>query len=225
MYRGHIGDTVNALAWSPTEQLLASAGHDGRVHVWDTTGGQPVTIYRGHTGAVLALAWSPDGKEIVSGGFDAMMHVWESLTGKNIALYRGQPTRVLSVAWDPLMQRGRAAAGSSSAGLDVPPVVQSRSPVACGREDGMVHVWDSATGREVVEYRHSAAVYTMAWSPNGRRFAFATEDMMVHVWDTLSNLKLFTFQHMAPVHVMAWSPDGKYIASSGSTAIDVWVAP
>ena len=79
--------------------------------------------------------------------------------------------------------------------------------------------------REVLAYRYSAPVYAVAWSPDGKRFAFASEDKTVQVWDTLTNRKLFTFQHTAPVRVMAWSPDGKYIASGGDdVTIQLWIA-
>ncbi|HXX79450.1 MAG TPA: serine/threonine-protein kinase [Ktedonobacteraceae bacterium] len=218
-YRGHVGDAVNTMAWSPEQQLLASAGNDGTVHVWDAKGGQPVSIYRGHAGAVYGVAWSSDGEGIVSGGSDATVHVWESFTGRSTSLYRGQSARVLSVAWNPVRQEGMPV---SSLELDSS---SSGRRVACGREDGMVQMWDTVTGREVVAYRHSAPVYVVAWSPDGKRFAFASDDKMVQVWDTTSNLKLFTFQHAAAVRVLAWSPDGKYIASSDGTTIQIWCAP
>ena len=86
-------------------------------------------------------------------------------------------------------------------------------------------MWDTASGREVVAYRHIAPVNVVAWSPNGKRFAFASDDKTVQVWDTMSNHKLFNFQHNASVHAMAWSPDGKYIASSDGTTVQIWVTP
>jgi eukaryotic-like serine/threonine-protein kinase len=215
-------DAVNALAWNPAsqegfpgQQLLASAGNDGTIHVWDATTGQPITIYRGHTGSVYALAWSFDGKSIVSGGADTSMQVWEAYTGKSISLYRGQSGRVLSVASSP-------AGHLSLSGSDG---TRSDPRVACGREDGTVQMWNTVTGREVVAYRHAAPIYVVAWSPDGKRFAFASDDKTVQVWDTLTNLRLFSFQHTAPVRVMGWSPDGKYIASGGDDkTIQVWVA-
>ena len=183
-YRGHAEDAVTTIAWSPTQQLLASAGNDGTVHVWDAIGGQPVTFYRSHVGGVYAVAWSSDGKKLVSGGSDASVQVWESFTGSNVSLYRSQPASVLSVAWNPVWGVGLTATPSDA---------RSDQRVACGREDGMVQMWDTASGREVVAYRHVAPVYVVAWSPNGKRFAFANDDKTVQVWDTLSNLKLFTF--------------------------------
>ena len=225
-YRGHVGDAVNAIAWSPKQPLLASAAQDGTVHVWNTMTGQPVSIYRGHASSVNTVAWSRDepltslgqGSRVVSSGDDTLVQTWEASTGRNISIYRGQPARVLSVAWSP-------TALSSPPKLDALGV-EGGVRVACGREDGMVQMWDTTIDREVLSYRHSAPVSIVAWSPDGRRFAYASDDKTVQVWDTTTNLKLLTFSHTAPVRVMAWSPDGKYIASGGGDSmILVWIAP
>jgi serine/threonine protein kinase len=228
-YRGHVGNAVNAIAWSPQQQLLASAATDGTVHVWDATTGQPLTIYRGHTGSVNMLAWSPSGPSssprrnylIVSGGDDTSVQTWEAYTGRMVALYRGQPAKVLSVAWSPSVYSSSPTSrpGASSRAYN-------SSRVACGRADGMVQMWDTTTDREVLSYRYSAPLSVVAWSPDGRRFAYASDDKTIQVWDTMTNLKLLTFSHTARPRVMAWSPDGKYIASGGDdTMIQVWVAP
>jgi WD40 repeat protein len=87
-------------------------------------------------------------------------------------------------------------------------------------------MWEVATNREVMVYRSLAPISIVAWSPEGRRFAFASGDKTVQVWDTLTNRRLFIFQHPASVRAMAWSPDGKSIASGGDdAAIQVWIAP
>ncbi len=226
-YRGHVGNAVNAIAWSPKQQLLASAATDGTVHVWNATTGQPLAIYRGHASSVSMLAWSPNepssspgrGYRIVSGGDDTSVQTWEASTGRNVALYHGQSAKVLSVAWSPNVYGSSLGSGSSS---NAP----RSSRVACGREDGMVQMWDTTANREVLSYRYSAPISIVAWSPDGRRFAYASDDKTVEVWDTMTNRKLMTFSHTAPPRVMAWSPDGKYIASGGGdTTIQVWVAP
>jgi serine/threonine protein kinase len=226
-YAGHEGSTVNTIAWSPQQQLLASAATDGTVHVWDASTGQPLTIYRGHTGSVNALAWSPNissssprrNNLIVSGGDDASVQTWEAYTGNRVELYRGQPAQILSVSWSPNTY-------AVPARPDSPASMRNTSRVACGRVDGLVQMWDTTTDREVLHYRHAAPLTVVAWSPDGKRFAYASDDKTVEVWDTITNLKLLTFSHTAPVRVMAWSPDGKYIASGGDDAmIQVWVAP
>jgi WD40 repeat protein len=87
-------------------------------------------------------------------------------------------------------------------------------------------MWQVATSREVLAYRHSAPVRLLAWSPTSRRFAYAADDATVLVWDTVTNLRLITFSHTAPARVLAWSPDSKYLASGGGdNTVQVWVAP
>ncbi len=220
-YRGHQEQTINTMAWSPAQQILASTASDGTIHIWDAGTGQLLTIYRVHTGNVMTLAWSPSeaasppgrGLCIVSGGDDASIQIWEATTGQTIALYRNQPAKVLSVGWSPNV-------------YTLSPNASRSSRVACGRADGMIQMWDTTANREVLTYRYPAPVSVVAWSPDGKRFAYACEDKMIEVWDTMTNQKLLTFAHAAPPRAMAWSPDGKYIASGGDdTIIQVWVAP
>ncbi len=225
-YLGHTSTTVKVLAWSPTQQILASSASDGSIHVWDTTTGQTLTIYRGHAGSVNSLAWSPNepasesGSFLVSGADDATVQIWEAFTGKNISQYQGQTAKVSTVAWSP---RTYSVSSSESASISQ---TNSSSRVACGREDGLIQMWDTTTNREVLSYRYSAPISVVAWSPDGRRFAYAGTNTSVDVWDAMTNRKLVTFSHPSPPLVMAWSPDGKYIASGGSdTTIQVWLAP
>jgi serine/threonine protein kinase len=207
-YQGHAGSLINTLVWSPKQQFLASASSDGAIHVWNATTGQTITIYRGHAGNVYAVAWSPDGKSLVSGGDDATVQVWYAFTGSTASIYRDQTAKALSTAWTP------------ETSSDVP----LGSRVACGREDGLIQMWDVITNSQVLAYRYTASVSNLAWSPDGRQFAFASADKIIQVWNTLTNRRQFVFQQAAQVRVMAWSPDGKYIASGGDDAIvQVWV--
>lgn len=77
-YRGHL-DSVNAVAWSPNGQRIASGSYDKTVQVWDATNGGNVYTYTGHSNAVLAVAWSPDGQRIASGSYDKTVQVWQGI--------------------------------------------------------------------------------------------------------------------------------------------------
>src|SRR5438874_9024141 len=50
-----------AVVYSPNGELLATAGADQKVRLWDATTGQPVAALTGHEDAVAGLAFSPDG--------------------------------------------------------------------------------------------------------------------------------------------------------------------
>jgi WD40 repeat protein len=50
-----------------------TAGHDGRVYVWDVGTGRPARQLHGHTDAVSAVAVSPDGASNYSAGDSAVL--------------------------------------------------------------------------------------------------------------------------------------------------------
>jgi RNA polymerase sigma factor (sigma-70 family) len=71
--------------------LVAAAGGDGKVRVWDGLTGKELARFEGHEGAVTALAFAPDGKTMASAGADTTALVWDLS-----ALGRGKKAAPLS---------------------------------------------------------------------------------------------------------------------------------
>ena len=99
--RGDWTLSVNAVAWSPDGQRLASGSADETVHVWDAVTGHTIFTYRGHVSNVKAVVWSPDGRHIASAGRDKTVQVWYAVTGDIIFTYHGHTKGVEAVAWSP----------------------------------------------------------------------------------------------------------------------------
>jgi WD40 repeat protein len=59
------------LVFSPDGRLLAGAGDDRRVHLWDIRTGRKLGSLTGHEGAIHCLAFLSDGRGLVSGGTDS----------------------------------------------------------------------------------------------------------------------------------------------------------
>ena len=73
------------------------------------------------------------------------------------------------------------------------------------------------------------AVKTIAFSPDGKRIAFASWDSAVNVCDIADGGNVFTYKgHSDPVHGIAWSPDTLYLATASGTEtagdVQVWKA-
>nr|BBH93747.1 hypothetical protein KTA_19460 [Thermogemmatispora argillosa] len=98
---------VNAVSWSRTATLLASADQLGNVLLWDIGSARlsarqsVVDVLSGKPVALLALAWSPDGSRLAGAGADGQV-ILISLDGA--AFLGGQVTSEFpctSLAWSP----------------------------------------------------------------------------------------------------------------------------
>ncbi|MEM7148056.1 MAG: protein kinase, partial [Verrucomicrobiota bacterium] len=83
-----VGDT-RSLAFSPDGSLLATAGYDSRVIVWDTRTWESMHSMLGHLSNVTDLSFSPDGKRLASSGLDNWCKLWDVDSGQEVAHFRG----------------------------------------------------------------------------------------------------------------------------------------
>ncbi len=81
---GHSGG-VAGVAFSSDGKLLASAGGDNTIKLWEVSTGTELRTFRGHAYSVNSVAFSPDGKTIASGSVDRTIKFWDVATGSRIA--------------------------------------------------------------------------------------------------------------------------------------------
>ena len=140
--------------------------------------------------------------------------------GTLLTTYHEHNRLVLAAAWSP-------DGPSSSPGRD--------SCIVSGSSDGSLHIWNAATGQNMLTYRNPSKWYAwacaLAWSPDGNFIACGGDDKLVQIWQvenagtTAVTMKhFFTYSgHSNWVNAVAWSPDSRRIASaSDDKTVQIW---
>jgi len=193
--KGHTA-VVWAVAFSPDGKLLASAGADGAIILWDTKTWEHKEPLRGHTGDVYSLSFSPDGQTLASAGKDKTIKLWNTRTGQlaSVRLPDEHKDEVRRVAFSP---DGKLLA---SAG-----------------KDKTLRLWDVSNGwlsRPLVG--HTDEVLALAFAPDGSTLASTGYDGRLLLWDVHGGAKPEELRKYArAMYSVAFSPDGKYLICAG----------
>ena len=85
-------DTISAIAWSPTANVVACASWDKQVRVWEVTSslGSSISVVPrcaySHDAPVLCVAFTKDGTSVVSGSCDGKVKMFNLLQQKETLL-------------------------------------------------------------------------------------------------------------------------------------------
>src|SRR5215471_12665047 len=89
---------VYSLAFSPDGKLLATAGFDNVVKLWEFAAGKEARTLTGHTGPVYCVAFSPDGNTVASSSVEKTIRLWDVADGKLVRELKGHTDIVESIA-------------------------------------------------------------------------------------------------------------------------------
>lgn len=87
---GHDGQGALAVAYNPAGTLVASAGKDGNVAIFEAKTLKKLGTLKGHQDWVVNLAFSPDGRVLASSSTDRSVKIWDVKAMTKIGELPGQ---------------------------------------------------------------------------------------------------------------------------------------
>ena len=205
------------LAFNPVdENLLAVAGRDGALQLWDVAKQQRLATQAAHARGVNSLAFSPDGLYLASTGNDAMVRLWQVS-----ALLSGEPVQPQAVM-----------IGGASA---VPAIRYSPDGALVASIDlQVVRLRDPLTQRLARTLYGENSMFTLAFSPDGQWLAAGELGSQVRVWNAATGEETMLLTADAadadPARAFVWSldfsADGRLLAAGSSAGtLTVWSLP
>lgn len=208
------GPSVQGVDFSRDGTMLLALGLRFDAHVWDIAGGQERASFNARR-AVFA----PDGQSLAAAHTDGirLLDLDGKVTG---SVPVPADAEVFAVDFAP---DGRTLVWGGKVGV--------RKKLSRG--DGAVHVWDLVEQKEVSVFPTPPhPVYSVRYSPDGKRVAAMTADRSVYVWDVASRKEIKFEQlrgvanvaamlHSMRASLMDFTPDGRKLAYARRSTVHV----
>jgi len=244
--RTHV-ENAYATRAQPNGSLVASAGRDSSVKLWDHATGLLKSTLTAHTDSVYAVAWNSSGSRLATAGKDRSILIWDATaspptviqtllghtnTVRSLA-WSPDGSRLVSAAWDATARIWDVASGQALHTFQHTDLVNDLafSPdgaiIATASSDRTVTLWNATTGASIRSLvGASDSLFAVAWSPNGLRIATGGADKEIRVYDATSGALTQTLSaHAGAVRDLEWLPDGNTLVSGGmDNALIVWNA-
>ncbi|MFO7903600.1 MAG: protein kinase domain-containing protein [Planctomycetota bacterium] len=232
--RGHRNE-IWSVAFAPDGAVLASAGVDQVIKIWNPAAGHEIDEITGLTDEVRCIAFSPVERTLAAGGADPVIRMWDLTSGKEHSSLFGHTSEVRGLDfapdgqmlasvgydhslrfWDPTASECLRDVRAHDTRVQCVAFVGNET-VATAGDDGTIKFWNARDGslKNTIE-NSTDGVTSIAFADGGRLLASSHWDGSILLRDMQFTREPDRLQrHRGAVRAVAFSPDGRTLASAG----------
>jgi len=210
-----------ACRFSPDGKIVAVAGFDGTVYLFQNNGKLISQLSSPKTKQIRSVSFSPDGKKIAASGAGSIVRIWDVKSAKVIAEFTAHQEAVFKVEFHPDGRR-----------------------LLTGGHDGLVKVWDIEGDHPLnlltinppntlkpanpdqanITYaqKQSEVIQNAGFSPDGKMI-IAAKNRAISLWDLQGNMLANQVVHSEEIRSVKFHPNGdKFASSSNDKSVKIW---
>ena len=193
---------VSDIAFSSNNNLLASAGWDNTIKLWDVKTGKEILSINAHTKGVNSVCFNSDDKMLASASFDKTIKLWD-IEGKELKTLKGHKKGVNKILFTPngkmlvsMSDDNTVKLWNIENGKIIKTIINSQisiSDIALNNSgkilivaytNGVVKLWNMNTYIEIKTIKaHSKPIKCVQFRPNDKLFATLAEDYTIKFWN------------------------------------------
>ncbi|KAE9603361.1 putative transcription factor WD40-like family [Lupinus albus] len=191
---------VTCCHFSSDGKLLASAGHDKKVVLWNMDNLQTESTPEEHKSVITDVRFRPNSSQLATASVDKSVRLWDAANPSYcMQEYSGHSSAVMSLDFHP-----------------------KKTDLFCFCDnDNEIRYWNiTSSSCTRVSKGGNAQV---RFQPRVGRFLGAASDKLVSIFDVETDRQIYSFQgHQEIVNYICWDANGDILASVSQNLVKVW---
>ena len=247
----HLGGEFGALwtiTFSPDGTLLASAGGDSNIRLWNIAAQEQIHAFTAHNSAVRSIDFGPDGTFLASASYDGTVRVWNLEKKRQVAaldiqkLTERDPRQVIFspngslvaisvhngqlILWDFQTQKILRQIDHQLSFPEIALSLDGKTLLSIASTDnrGDLKFWDVETGKQIA-LQNNTQNRVLTTHPNRNIVASFNwwHPTPVRLWDVSLKTELAQFPVEGNVYSVAFNPiTDQFALITGGTTIQIW---